>query len=160
MTIGRFLGGIAALIWNPVSEKYLLLRRSDQRDFQAGAWECVTGRVNQGESFEQALYREVLEETGAVVQIEFLVATTHFYRGHPIPENELLGVIYSCTIQEPAAIHFGDEHSEQQWLTRAEIEKLLPNSHWLRKIIHKAERLRSCVPEDLRQEFRQQGFEI
>ncbi|NJN55210.1 MAG: hypothetical protein HC804_10900, partial [Anaerolineae bacterium] len=50
MSIGRFLGGIAALIWNPTNESYLLLCRADSKDFGAGSWECVTGRVDQGES--------------------------------------------------------------------------------------------------------------
>jgi len=57
MTIGRFLGGVGALIWNEQDGCYLLLRRAGHRDFAAGAWECVTGRVDQGESFEQAVKR-------------------------------------------------------------------------------------------------------
>jgi 8-oxo-dGTP diphosphatase len=57
MSIGRFIGGIGALIWSPKVKRYLLLRRSAQRDYGAGAWECVTGRVDQGEGFEQALHR-------------------------------------------------------------------------------------------------------
>jgi len=160
MSIGRFLGGIAALIWDSDSERYLLLRRSAQRDFEAGAWECVTGRVEQGESFEQALYREVSEETGANVRIEFLLATTHFYRGAPLPENELLGTIYSCTLETPGAAALGDEHSELRWLTLVEIDQLLAEGHWLRKAIHKAERMRQTIPAALRSEFRQDGFEL
>ena len=73
------------MIWDPSYSKYLLLRRADDRDFKGGSWECVTGRVDQGESYEQALHREVREEIGATVQIEFLIATTHFYRGEPRP---------------------------------------------------------------------------
>ncbi len=79
--IGHFLGGVAGLIWKPDTDQYLLLRRSDQRDFKAGDWDCVTGRVDQGEGFEAALHREVREELRAKVQIEFIVAITHFYRG-------------------------------------------------------------------------------
>ena len=160
MTIGHFLGGIAALIWDPATDKYLLLRRSAERDFQAGSWECVTGRVDQGESYEQALQREVFEEIGAQAQIEFLIATTHFFRGEPIPVNELLGVIYGCTLAAPSAIRLGSEHSECRWLSRGEIDVLLPESHWLRKVIPKAERLRALLSEELRTEFRQEGFEL
>ena len=64
MTIGRFLGGIGALIWDADEDRYLILKRSAQKDFAACAWECVTGRVDQGESFEDALHREVREELG------------------------------------------------------------------------------------------------
>jgi hypothetical protein len=44
MAIGRFYAGIAALIWSPETKQYLLLRRSEQKDYARGAWECVTGR--------------------------------------------------------------------------------------------------------------------
>ena len=101
MTIGRFYAGIAALIWSPETEQYLLLRRSAQKDFAPGAWECVTGRVDQGEGFEDALRREVREELGVDVQIEHILGTTHFYRGNPTPEKELVGVIYLCSLSRP-----------------------------------------------------------
>jgi 8-oxo-dGTP diphosphatase len=87
MTIGRFYAGIAALIWSPETKQYLLLCRSEQKDYARGAWECVTGRVDQGEGFEDALHREVHEELGVEVQIEHILGTTHFYRGMGYPPN-------------------------------------------------------------------------
>jgi 8-oxo-dGTP diphosphatase len=160
MSIGHFLGGIAALIWDPGNDKYLLLRRAPDRDFQAGAWECVTGRVDQGESYEQALYREVSEEIGARVQIEFIIGTTHFYRGEVVPENELLGVIFGCTIRSPLNILFGVEHSEKRWVSIKEAEKILPEGNWLRKAIYRAERLKKDLPSELMNAFQKEGFEI
>lgn len=158
--IGHFLGGIAAVIWDEETERYLLLRRAAERDFAAGAWEVVTGRVDQGEDYETALRREVSEEIGGEVQIEFLIGTTHFYRGAATPENELLGVIYGCTLKNPAEIRFGGEHSEMHWLTLEQALTLLPEKHWLRTVLPRAERLRRLLPEELRRAFRQEGFEI
>jgi 8-oxo-dGTP pyrophosphatase MutT (NUDIX family) len=158
--VGHFLGGIGALVWDPATHRYLLLQRVENRDFKGGAWECVTGRVDQGESYEQALYREVREEIGVTVQIEFLVATTHFYRGEPRPENELLGVIYSCITQDPQQAHFEAEHSAQRWVTADEALAFLPEGHWLRSVILRAERLRMLVPAELRQAFLREGFEL
>jgi hypothetical protein len=37
MDVGRFLAGIGALIWDQESDRYLLLRRSMEKDFAAGA---------------------------------------------------------------------------------------------------------------------------
>ncbi|HIP70446.1 MAG TPA: NUDIX domain-containing protein, partial [Anaerolineae bacterium] len=88
MPVGRFLGGIAALIWDEATDRYLLLRRAAHKDVGAGHWECVTGRVDQGESYEDALHREVQEEIGIPAQIQFIIGTTHFYRGPARPENE------------------------------------------------------------------------
>jgi 8-oxo-dGTP diphosphatase len=158
--VGHFLGGIGALIWDSATRRYLLLRRADSRDFKGGDWECVTGRVDQGESYEKALYREVREEIGAAVQIEFLVATTHFYRGDPLPENELLGVIYSCLIPNPEQAHFEAEHSAQRWVTAEEALAFLQEGHWLRNVILRVERMRLLVPAELRQTFLSEGFEL
>jgi len=160
MTIGRFLGGIAALIWNADTNQYLLLRRSDQRDFHAGYWECVTGRVDQGESYAQALEREVMEEIGVQVRIEFLLATTHMYRGEPVPENELLGAIYGCTITGGSPAKLSPEHSEMRWATWEQIQDLLPESHWLYQVIQRAEHLKEDTPPSLRDRFRKEGFEM
>jgi len=159
MTVGHFLGGVGALIWDPATDKYLLLRRADHRDFQGGMWECLTGRVDQGESYTQALHREVREEIGADVQIEFIIATTHFFRGEEKPENELLGVIYGCTIQDPAEAKFGEEHSEQRWVTVEEADEFLPTGHWLKNVLHRGEKMRALFPVELRQEFHRYGFE-
>ena len=83
MSMGHFLAGIAALIRSPETGQYLLMRRSEHKDYAPGVWECVTGRVDQGEGFEAALRREVREELGVEVQVEHILGTTHFYRGSP-----------------------------------------------------------------------------
>ncbi|HLF87475.1 MAG TPA: NUDIX domain-containing protein [Anaerolineales bacterium] len=160
MPVGRFLGGIAALIQDPKTQKYLLLRRLADRDFGAGAWECVTGRVDQGESYEVALHREVQEEIGAQVQIDFIISTTHFHRGAPAPENELLGIVYACTLlSDPDQLAI-TEHSEHHWLTRAEIFAFLPADHWLRTVIARAETIRAYLSPELAAYFREKGTRI
>jgi 8-oxo-dGTP diphosphatase len=160
MTIGHFLGGVGALVWDPSTNKYLLMQRSEHKDFERGAWECVTGRVDQGEGFEQAMRREVREEIGAEVQIEFFLGTTHFYRGEERPENELLGVIYGCTLKDLSRLTFNDEHCEARWVTAQEAFAWLPEDHWLRTVISRAEMLRTLLPTELREYYRQNSFEI
>lgn len=160
MGIGRFLGGVAAVIWDERDQRYLLLRRTEQRDFAAGSWECVTGRVDQGESFEQAVKREVQEELSATIQIEFIIATSHFFRGAEIVENELLSVIFGCTLAEPDTIQISPEHSEMTWVTAQEAYQILPENYWLHHCIQRAELLKTQLSSTLRLEFRQHGFEI
>lgn len=160
MPIGRFLCGIAALIWRPDTDQYLLLRRAESKDFGARAWECPTGRVDQGESFTDAVYREVSEEIGAQVQIEFIIATTHFYRGPQQPENELNGVIFGCSLASDGPVSFGEEHSEMRWVSAEEAYALLPAGHWLVDVIQRSENLRRLLPQELRHEFRHKGLEI
>ena len=164
MTIGRFYAGIAALIWSPKTKQYLLLRRSAQKDFAPGAWECVTGRVDRGEGFEDALRREVREELGVDVQIEHILGTTHFYRGDPAFENELVGVIYLCSLSNPSSIHIGPEHSEFRWLSAHQALDLLsapdPSTRWARRVIERAEAIRLMLPANLVKFQSETGFEL
>ena len=160
MAIGRFIAGIAALLRRPSDGKYLLLQRSADKDFGAGAWECVTGRVDQGESFTDALYREVREELGVEVQIDFPLGTTHFYRGEPLPENELLGVGYCCTIDDSQAIATSWEHARHHWASAEEAAALFPEDYWLQVLIRRAEAVRALSPPELLAFYRAEGFEF
>lgn len=159
MSTGRFQCGVAAIIYHPSTKTYLLLRRADARDFGGGEWESVTGRVDQGESFEAALHREVWEELQAQIQLDFILGTSHFYRGDPVPENELLAVKYACTIAEREAIQVSAEHSEYRWLTAEEIYAFLPAAHWLYQSIQRAEQTRRLLPAELLELHRAFGFE-
>ena len=145
MTIGRFQCGIAALIRSGVDGRYLLLRRAASKDYAAGVWECVTGRLKQGESFEQALHREVAEEIGTSVRLQCILGTSHFYRGSPSPVNETVGVVYGCVVDNPDAVVSSSEHSEHRWVTAAEALLLLtaddPSTCWMRGIIERSEAL-------------------
>jgi 8-oxo-dGTP diphosphatase len=164
MTIGRFYAGIAAVIWSPATRQYLLLRRSEHKDFGGGIWECVTGRVDQGEGFEQALHREVREELDVAVQVEYILGTTHFYRGAPVDENELVGVVYLCSLANPDPIHLSPEHSEYRWLSPQEALELLsaadPSTQWARGVVERAEIIRTMLPMQLITFQRQTGFEF
>lgn len=164
MGIGRFLGGIGVLVWDPTSDMYLLLKRSEQKDFAAGLWECVTGRVDQGEGFEDAARREVFEELQVEVQLLHILGTTHFYRGVERPENELIGVVFLGLIDLVHDIDISHEHSEYRWVSAQGALELLRSSEgsesWLAKVIERAERLRTYLPEELLKLNERTGFEL
>ena len=144
--VGRFLAGIGAVIWAPSERRYLLVRRTPDKDFAPGVWECVTGRVDQGESFEDALHREVREEIGTAVTADFIIGTTHFYRGPAVPENELVGVVYHCSLNNPSAVRLNEEHDDLRWVTYDEARALLAESvhrseQWMLNLLGRAERM-------------------
>ena len=159
MNDGRFQCGIAAVVYHTETQTYLLLKRSSKHEVGQEAWECVTGRVNQGESFEVALHREVLEELSVMIQLDFIIGTSHFYRGQAQPENELLGVKYACTVAKREAICISAEHSEFRWLTANDVYNLLSANHWLAQTIRRAEIIRHALPTHLVEFFRAAGFE-
>ena len=164
MSIGRFLCGIGALLWDIESKRYLILKRSKDKDYAAGAWECVTGRVDQGEGFEDAVHREVLEEIGAEVELLAMLGTTHFFRGERRPEYELIGVVYCCAPVKPMTVRISHEHSEYRWVTAEEARAMLggdhPSQRWLLEVIDRAEVTLSHLPEALLALHRQRGFEL
>lgn len=160
MSIGRFCGFAGVLLWSPPNGKYLLLKRAASRDVGGGTWECVTGRLKQGESFSDALHREVHEELGARVQIEFIIGTGHFYRGDKKPENEMIGIQICASVDDPEAIRLSDEHSEYRWATAEEACGLLPTGHWLVRVIKRAEAIRALSSSELMEFYRTNGFEL
>jgi len=165
MSTGRFIAGVGALVRHPSQNRYLLLKRSASKDFAPGIWECVTGRVDQGEGFEEAAHREIREEIGCDAKTEFIIGTTHFFRGEESENNELVGVVYACSIEEPAAITISHEHSEMRLVTAEEAEQLLsPNqdgsTQWTLRVIRRTERIRQLLPSALITLFEETGFEL
>jgi 8-oxo-dGTP diphosphatase len=164
MAIGHFLAGVATVIYSPESDRYLLLRRSEHKDFGAGIWEVLTGRVDQGEGFEDALHREVHEELNITVRVTYILGTTHFYRGDANPENELVGVVYLCTVDKPYSITLSAEHAEFCWLNAQQASELLsapdPSTQWARRVIERAEIIRPMLTEKLVSFQLDNGFEF
>lgn len=70
---------VVAAILRDARGRILLTRRTDGRDL-AGLWEFPGGKVEPGESVEQALRRELLEELGiGIGAVEPLIAVPHAY---------------------------------------------------------------------------------
>lgn len=53
--------------------KILILKRSTDSKTNSGKWELPGGKVDQGESFDQALIREVYEETNLKITLDHVV---------------------------------------------------------------------------------------
>ena len=162
-SVGHFLGGVGALLHDGAG-RYLLLRRAATKDFAAGVWECVTGRVDQGEGFETAVRREVREELGVDVSLDYLLGTTHFYRGTAVPDNELIGVVYLCSLAGEPAIRLSAEHDDYCWVTAVAAADLLSaddaSTAWTRRLLARAEGIRPLLSADLRRFNRREGFEL
>ena len=56
--------------------KILILKRSTDSKTNPGKWELPGGKVNQDESFDHALIREVYEETNLKIELEHVVGAS------------------------------------------------------------------------------------
>jgi 8-oxo-dGTP diphosphatase len=111
---GQFFAASAAIIISDNGE-VLLTRRGLTRDHHPGEWEITTGRLLQGESFEEALHREVREELGVEVEILKPLSTFHFYRGAERAEH--VGVQFLCKLHAGAPKADGVEEITVKWVT-------------------------------------------
>jgi 8-oxo-dGTP pyrophosphatase MutT (NUDIX family) len=79
------------------------------------AWETVHGRIEPGESPEQAAVREVREETGLAVQRLYNVIVQPFYL-HTLATVEL-AVVFAAFVTRADTVTLGEEHMRYEWLT-------------------------------------------
>ena len=93
--------------------KFLVLKRSSEKDVGANIWEVVTGRIEAEEHPEKAVIREVLEETNLAVEIIMPIDTSFFYRGSK--KFPMIFIIYWCRYLS-GELKISWEHSEYKWL--------------------------------------------
>jgi 8-oxo-dGTP pyrophosphatase MutT (NUDIX family) len=79
------------------------------------AWETVHGRIEAGESPEQAAVREVGEETGLAVQRLYNVIVQPFYL-HKLATVEM-AVVFAGFVRRADPIALGAEHMRYEWLS-------------------------------------------
>ena len=104
--------GVAALIW---AEDKLLICQRPAHKARGLRWEFVGGKVEPGESREQALIRECREELAVTVNVgQVFMEVTHAY-----PDLTVHLTLFHASIAEgtPQLL----EHNDIRWITPAEI---------------------------------------
>ena len=103
---------VAALIWN--NNRFLACQRPAHKT-RALLWEFVGGKVEPGESREEALIRECQEELGVTVKpLDIFMEVTHEY-----PDLTVRLVLYNAVIKSGNIQLF--EHNDTRWITVEEI---------------------------------------
>jgi 8-oxo-dGTP diphosphatase len=105
---------VAAVIEH--NDRFLLTRRQDGVHL-AGHWEFPGGKVDDGESHDAALRREIVEELDTdVVVHELVLETTHAY-----PDRAISLFFYRCDLAGVPKPMFGQQ---MEWVPRRELSSL------------------------------------
>ena len=104
---------VAALIWD--ADKFLICQRPAHKG-NALLWEFVGGKVEKGETKEEALVRECREELGITVS----VGDVFFETDHEYPDIFVHLTLFDAAIVE--GIPEKLEHNDIRWITAREID--------------------------------------
>jgi len=99
--------------------RLLLIRRGHEPS--AGLWSLPGGRIEPGETDQQAVVREVLEETGLRVDCGRLLGRAEL----PGPDGAVFDVgDYLAVVVTDADLAAGDDADDARWVSAAEMEAL------------------------------------
>jgi 8-oxo-dGTP diphosphatase len=88
------------------SGRVLLARRSAGARDEPGVWDCGAGAIEFGETFEQAVTREVTEEYGIAPRSVVQRGVRNILR----PGSHWIAVVFEVRLAEPAAARIGEPH--------------------------------------------------
>lgn len=104
-------------------DKILLLKRQVKKPF-AGKWGPPTGKVDIGESLEEAMCRETFEETGiSLVTDDITKYERHYFVRHG--DLDFMFHVYSVEVKNGLDVCLRDiEHCGYEWFTPEEALEL------------------------------------
>jgi 8-oxo-dGTP diphosphatase len=104
--------------------RIFIQRRSPDRRLFPNTWDIVGGHVESGETLEEALYREVQEETGWRVSVVIGVVGEYAYTGNDGIERVETDYLVRVDGDLARPQLEAGKHTEFRWLTESEIEVL------------------------------------
>ncbi|MBO4980927.1 MAG: 8-oxo-dGTP diphosphatase MutT [Lachnospiraceae bacterium] len=108
----RTIHVVAAIIQN---ENKIFATQRSYGEFKDG-WEFPGGKIEPGETPEQALVREIQEELDTLIEVGELMDTVEY----DYPTFHLSMECFLCTVKEGDLVL--KEHEAARWLTREELD--------------------------------------
>lgn len=124
------------------NNKILILKRSTESKTNPGKWELPGGKVDQGESFDQALIREVYEETQLKISLEHVVGISeqnlHLIRAvHIIMSGKIIN----------GNLNLSNEHEGYAWVFFENLQEY-ELADWLNDFVNNQKTLKNSESDD------------
>jgi len=116
MAESRIIEVVGAIIKD--GDRYLVGQRAANKA-QGGLWEFMGGKIEPGETPEQALARECREELALEIENEHIIDSVV----HEYPEKTIRLTLISCS-PKSGLIPNALEHQQIRWVTRAEMDTM------------------------------------
>lgn len=116
MLMSNIIEVVGAIIKD--GDRYLVGQRPAHKS-QGGLWEFMGGKIEPGETPEQALARECREELNLEIENERIIDSVV----HEYPEKTIRLTLIECKPKVGSAPR-ANEHQEIRWVTRAEMDAL------------------------------------
>lgn len=105
---------VAGIIYK--EDKFLIAQRNLKKS-QGGFWEFPGGKVEKGETYEEALKREIKEEFDADIEVkEYVGENIHHY-----PEKDIKLIFYKAELLSNTIKLL--EHEDFRWITKESKDK-------------------------------------
>lgn len=135
---------VGAVIVNEAGRVLLVKHVPERNGFWQGKWICPGGKLELGESMEQGVAREIMEETN--LQIHLIIPLTPFERIVKSDGKTTLHVIYIDFLAQLVSGEFrpGSDVGEGIWVSREDLPKIWDELHQdTQKLLNLAEVFRT-----------------
>ncbi len=116
MSDKRIIEVVGAIIRD--GDRYLVGQRAATKS-QGGLWEFMGGKIEPGETPEDALARECREELALEIENERIIDSVI----HDYPEKTIRLTLISCT-PKPGSTPTALEHQQIRWVAREEMDAI------------------------------------
>lgn len=101
--------------------KVLILREAKtyEEGTNIGRYHMPGGRLDPGENFEEGLKREVMEETGLEVELDFPVYVGEWRPVIKGVQNQIVATFIACKPTTDKEVVLSSEHDDFQWIDPA-----------------------------------------